>query len=97
MTAGLEYLDKNGFMLLVRPLAGGEKAGIVFSFLKRHCPAYAAELENRLARPVLFFGKYEYIALDGRFSNSANPQSRTAPEARDRPVSLEVPSQRAVH
>lgn len=61
--------------------ASGEKAGIIFSFLKRHCPAYAAELENRLARPLLFFGKYEYIALDGRFSNSAM-RYRAAPEPR---------------
>ncbi|MBU2572815.1 MAG: hypothetical protein KKH28_01895 [Elusimicrobia bacterium] len=61
--------------------ASGEKAGIIFSFLKRHCPAYAGELENRLARPVLFFGKYEYLVLDGRFSNPVM-RYRAAPEPR---------------
>lgn len=41
-------------------------AGEIFSFLSDYLPERAAELKEKLARPVLFRDKYEYLVLDGR-------------------------------
>lgn len=40
-------------------------AGEIFSFLSVHLPERAAELKERLAKPVLFRDKYEYLVLYG--------------------------------
>lgn len=53
----------------------------IFSFLSAHLPARAAELKERLAKPVLFRDKYEYLVLDGsakkgevRYTGIAKPR-----------------------
>ena len=43
-----------------------KKAEIIFSFMKHHVPDHAAMLEAMLARPVLFWDKFQYACLDGR-------------------------------
>ncbi len=43
-----------------------KKADVIFSFMERHAPAYAAGLREALARPVLFWDKYRYAFLEGR-------------------------------
>lgn len=40
-------------------------SGEIYSFLSAHLPERAAELKERLAKPVLFRDKYEYLVLDG--------------------------------
>ncbi|HNW45320.1 MAG TPA: hypothetical protein PKI19_12505 [Elusimicrobiales bacterium] len=42
-----------------------KKAAEIFSFMRHHAPDYAAELEELLARPVLFWDKYRYAFLKG--------------------------------
>ncbi len=37
----------------------------IFAFLHHYLPGRAAELKSRLAKPVLFRDKYEYLLLDG--------------------------------
>ena len=45
------------------------KAGVIFSFMQHHAPAYAAELRKRLANPVIFWDKFKYLFVDGRVKN----------------------------
>ncbi|MCX5792599.1 MAG: hypothetical protein NTY45_10385 [Elusimicrobia bacterium] len=45
-------------------------AGEIFAFLLEHLPERAAELKSRLAKPVLFRDKYEYLILNGRAKNA---------------------------
>ena len=40
-------------------------AGEIFAFLSASLPERAAELKERLGKPVLFRDKYEYLVLDG--------------------------------
>ncbi len=47
--------------------ASAKKAGLIYSFIERHSPAYAAGLKDLLARPLLFRNKYELAALRGSF------------------------------
>lgn len=45
-------------------------AGGIFAFLSAHLPERAAELKERLAKPVLFRDKYEYLVLAGLAKDS---------------------------
>jgi len=39
---------------------------VIFSFMQHHAPAYAAELRERLAHPVIFWDKFRYAFVDGK-------------------------------
>lgn len=42
-----------------------KKAGVIYSFMRHHAPAYAGALAAALAKPVLFWGKFEFAFIDG--------------------------------
>lgn len=46
--------------------ASSRKAAVIFAFMQHHAPGYAAELTEALAKPVLFWDKFEYAVLNGQ-------------------------------
>jgi len=46
-----------------KSLAAGEK---IFAFMEYYMPNFAGHIKHYLARPVIFFDKYEFVTLDGR-------------------------------